>query len=121
MTDKKFTDEEIIKAVEICCNDEVHCRECPAWRDCKDGRKSTRLALDLINRQKAEIERCKKEVAKDILSAFIELDEAEPFDFEAYTEDEDFRAMFRQKTMRDVIDLVAKEYQIAKELTEGKK
>lgn len=42
-----MTDNEIIKALK-------ECEECHYYNDCE---KSTRLALDLINRQKAEIER----------------------------------------------------------------
>ena len=45
MTDKKFTDEQIIEALEIRMPHDVICRE----------------AYDLINRQKAEIERIQKE------------------------------------------------------------
>lgn len=47
MTDKKFTDEEIIKRLERCV---------------KRGNRNydTDIALDLINRQKAEIERLKE-------------------------------------------------------------
>lgn len=55
MTDKKFTDDEIIKALEVCGTDEQPCSMCPLWQICGDGRMtSTHLALDLINRQKAE-------------------------------------------------------------------
>lgn len=49
MTDKKFTDEEIIKRLERCV---------------KRGNRNydTDMVLDLINRQKSEIERLQKEV-----------------------------------------------------------
>lgn len=49
MTDKKFTDEEIIKRLEQCV---------------KRGNRNydTDIVLDLINRQKSEIERLQKEV-----------------------------------------------------------
>lgn len=66
MTDKKFTDEEIIKALMCHFNEELdeepfQCVDCPLYNDtlpsCTEALKS--YALDLINRQKAEIERLK--------------------------------------------------------------
>lgn len=51
MTDKKFTDEEIIKALE-CCKD-CCCKQCDEEPDFQE-------AIDLINRQKAEIEQLKR-------------------------------------------------------------
>lgn len=64
MTDKKFTDEEIIKALECHFNEEIdkepfRCVDCPLYNDtspsCTEALRS--YALDLINRQKAEIDR----------------------------------------------------------------
>lgn len=60
MTDKKFTDEEIIKALECHINAE-DCVSCEVFDWC-DEIILTKLVLDLINRQKAEIERLQKEV-----------------------------------------------------------
>lgn len=62
MTDHKFTDDEIIKALECCLNGNVYksaveiCSPCPFFHDgnCTDLLKQNALAL--INRQKAEIE-----------------------------------------------------------------
>ena len=56
-----MTDNEIIKALVCCANDGVNCKECPyefshteeKWCD----EVLQKDALDLINRQKAEIER----------------------------------------------------------------
>ena len=48
MTDKKFTDEEIIKALECCKN--CCCKQCDEEPDFQE-------AIDLINSQKSEIER----------------------------------------------------------------
>ena len=57
MTEKKFTDEEIKKALECCRTlDAEACKECPAESDCLHI-DLNELALDLINRQQAEIER----------------------------------------------------------------
>lgn len=57
-----MTDNEIIKALE-CCMDGRDCAECPAQGVCMhdyDCPKS--IALDLINCQKAEVERLKGEM-----------------------------------------------------------
>lgn len=67
MTDKKFTDEEIIKALECCISTttEEACAGCPFNKQklCdKDQWALERYALDLINRQKAEIEMLKSDV-----------------------------------------------------------
>ena len=66
MTDSKFTDDEIIKALECCLSGNVNksaveiCSPCPFFHDgnCTDLLKQNALAL--INRQKAEIERLRK-------------------------------------------------------------
>lgn len=69
MTYKKFTDEEIIKALMCHFNEELdedpfQCVDCPLYNDtspsCTEALKS--YALDLINHQKSEIERLQKEV-----------------------------------------------------------
>lgn len=57
-----MTDNEIIKALERCSTN-YNCGDCPYYcnaEDCPDPLMND--ALDLINRQKAEIERLKKEV-----------------------------------------------------------
>ena len=67
MTERKFTDEEVIKALELCftpkgTNDT--CAKCPYHKFgklCKIER--DRDALDLINRQRAEIEGLKEAYA----------------------------------------------------------
>lgn len=50
MTDKKFTDEEIIKSLECCKN--CCCKQCDEEPDFQE-------AINLINHQKTEIERLK--------------------------------------------------------------
>ena len=60
-----MTDNEIIKALE-CCSDWENgdtCKECPFYEelDCATTDRLDKYALDLINRQKAEIERLEKE------------------------------------------------------------
>ena len=61
-----MTDNEIIKALE-CCSQEDMCQSCPYGAACLDEKYVSVLskdALDLINRQKAEIERLKEEIHK---------------------------------------------------------
>lgn len=61
--ERKFTDDEIVKALN-CCGSE-NCRGCPYWDyKCHGGNQMIRDALDLINRQKAEIERLQKHNTK---------------------------------------------------------
>ena len=56
--ENRMTDDEIIKTFE-CCIKDVNCEKCPAKdEDCFINR--PQIALDLINRQKAEIERSKE-------------------------------------------------------------
>ena len=61
MTERKFTDEEIIKALECCyTNDSNDCYKCPYTAESTAemfcDKRLQKDALDLINRQKAEIE-----------------------------------------------------------------
>ena len=50
-----MTDNEIIKALEICVSEEIRCSECPFDEVC--GNFEIKDLLDLINRQKVEIEK----------------------------------------------------------------
>ena len=67
-----MTDEEIVKALECCTVDEItDCENCPLLREsCAIIRK---YALDLINKQKAEIERLteENEARKELLKIYI--------------------------------------------------
>ena len=58
MPDKKLPDNEIVKALECCTTNGASCKDCPAFVkvDRSNCKKYFRGALDLINRQKAEIE-----------------------------------------------------------------
>lgn len=66
MTDKKFTDEEIIEALDLCTqqNGSIPCYDCPCWNDDEQECKGIdyTAALDLIKRQKAEIENAKAKI-----------------------------------------------------------
>ena len=59
-----MTDNEIIKALECCTTKGAKCSDCPAFKkvDRSDCKKYFRGAIDIINRQQAEIERLKKKV-----------------------------------------------------------
>ena len=67
MTDKKLTDEEVVKALECCISTttEDACVGCPFNKQklCdKDQWALEKYALDLINRQKAEIDNLNKQM-----------------------------------------------------------
>ena len=78
-----MTDNEIIKALEHCCDEESECRKCPFNKKCeKDGERLITYALDLIERQQTRISEwvkeceelqerlidCEKTVAKQIFA-----------------------------------------------------
>ena len=60
----KMTDNDIKKALELCATiDSGNCKKCPCREICNENDGTlTKLTLDLINRQKAEIERLKKNI-----------------------------------------------------------
>ena len=62
MTDKKVTDEEIKSSLEVIATTR-NCNECKIrnckWGTCNCSQITANAALDLINRQKAEIEKLK--------------------------------------------------------------
>lgn len=68
MTDKKFTDEEIISSLELIATT-GNCNECKIrnckWGTCNCSQITANAALDLINRQKSEIERLKEKSIVD--------------------------------------------------------
>lgn len=63
MSDKKFTDEEIISSLKVVATTQ-NCNECKIrnckWGTCNCSQITANAALDLINRQRAEIERLKE-------------------------------------------------------------
>ena len=74
MTDHKFTDDEIVKALELCSKLDFsfkECDKCPYKGECgtKDGNLPAD-ALALINRQKAVIEILEKHLVFEIESAY---------------------------------------------------
>ena len=65
MTDKKFTDEEIVKALEQCVSIGEGCENCPFYEYTDCDKRLKECFNDLINRKDAEIE--KKDIEIDIL------------------------------------------------------
>ena len=56
-----MTDDEIMKALELCANRTIHsCKSCPCNGGVECNEKLNGEALNLINRQKAEIEKLNK-------------------------------------------------------------
>lgn len=99
MIDKKYTDEEIIKNLECHINAE-DCVSCEMFGCCEEIILTERV-LDLINRQKAEIERLNKKVEElsDVLSDTIRIRYAEA-KTEAYKE---FAERLKQSTVTAVV------------------
>ena len=66
MPDKNLTDAEIIKALECCSTYKGKCTDCPAFVkvDRSNCKKVLLGAVEIINRQKAEIERLQKTIDK---------------------------------------------------------
>lgn len=65
MTNKKYTDEEIIKALEYCNVDRSECDKCVLKRICESypfHSAVAEYAFDLINRQKAEADSAKAKI-----------------------------------------------------------
>lgn len=83
MTDKKLTDEEIIKALE----EEIHLAEYVDSDYCCNTEVSLlKSTLDLINRQKAEIEQWQEEANRWQTLSCQEIDDREEIEAEAYKE-----------------------------------
>lgn len=72
--ERKFTDNEIVKALECCCKDnyEGDCQNCPLQLNGGCNVILAEHALDLINRQKAEIDE-KSNRLREVLSIVAEL------------------------------------------------
>lgn len=112
-----MTDNEIIKALE-CCTDESYenCNECPYSIDAERCERMKLLEdiLDLINHQKAEIERLKKEIqiTKDAYTMLQTKNEI--IKFEAIKEFAErlkrkIDVVYSIKNLQDNIDNLAKE------------
>ena len=94
MSDRKFTDDEVIKALECCEEHKKDCSVCPSWLDCmSNDMPFLAAALALINRQKAEIERLRKyyfthdyhECHNEAIKEFAERLKATPVRFASIT------------------------------------
>ena len=142
MTDMKYTDEQIVKALECCANNEKdntcrYCSECPAsnWElddeECDCMHSMYTRSISIINRQKEEIERWQKfgytvgELARDRKEEIGRLKkEKETARSEAIKEfAERLKGHIVQTccVVTDDVDGIYKEInKIAKELTEGR-
>ena len=82
-----MTDNEIIKALECCAYNSV-CDGCPLREFCKTAKPSEfyKLIIDLINRQKAEIERLVGVIDKTDAAYFQKVDEVKRAKAEAIKE-----------------------------------
>ena len=65
-----MTDKEIIKALECCTTKGAKCSDCPAFKkvDRSDCKKYFRGAIDIINRQQAEIERLNNNISAMVVT-----------------------------------------------------
>ena len=99
-----MTDKEIIKALECCVNGE-DCPNCPLQEQFADCKPMTG-ALDLINRQKAEIERYEKE-HKENFDKWLILDERTKKRYaELYGE---AKAVVRAEAVKELLDKIEKQ------------
>ena len=75
MTDKKFTDEEIISSLKVIATtgncDECKIRNCK-WGTCNCSETTANAALDIINHQKLEVESLKSELSNTRRKALLE-------------------------------------------------
>jgi hypothetical protein len=119
MPDKNLTDSEIIKALECCTTNGASCKDCPAFVkvDRSNCKKYFRGALDLINRQKAEIERLwtcvcelKREVAKHEYN-YDPSDETQKIIENIMGEDgtEKFRARIKAEAHKELLQMLRRE------------
>ena len=110
MTDTQFTDEEIIKALELCNKpaDPEICENCPFCSDFKCLYILKANALKLINRQKAEIE--KLENARKKQAQFLSEERGQKYELidklsqvkaEAYKE---FAERLKEKKLQSTLD-----------------
>ena len=110
MTDTQFTDEEIIKALELCNKpaDPEICENCPFCSDFKCLYILKANALKLINRQKAEIE--KLENARQKQAQFLSEERGQKYELidkltqvkaEAYKE---FAERLKEKKLQSTLD-----------------
>ena len=110
MTDTQFTDEEIIKALELCNKpaDPEICENCPFCSDFKCLYILKANALKLINRQKAEIE--KLENARQKQAQFLSEERGQKYELidklsqvkaEAYKE---FEERLKEKKLQSTLD-----------------
>lgn len=91
---RTMTDNTIIKAMEHCCDEAANCEFCPFSQKCeKEGERLITYALDLIKRQKAEIEHLRQ-----MLSAAIAGQETMQRYFVSKGETDGIRLRYNEET-----------------------
>lgn len=130
MTEHKFTDEEVIKALELCFTPKgttVTCAKCPYHpfgKMCKIMRDKD--ALDLLNRQKAEVAywqdaaaNAKRETAREI---FEEIEKVIGDKYESYVFDNNDLDSIEQDAIINFSDEISDSFEeIKKKYTEEQK
>jgi len=108
---KPMTDNEIIKALE-CCSNRYDCYSCEYYNQyCKgDMNVTLKDALDLINRQKAEIEALiagqetlQKYIVTAKAEAIKEFAERLKKNFDTYTDEEESNALYMINLINDLV------------------
>ena len=115
----KLTDEQIIKALECCTQEDYRtaCKDCPCDDMCYTDLKSIdKFALDLINRQKAEIERLKnlESLEKFIYKKAHNIGTA----LECYFVDKEARDIAYESVINKLVDIEIARKEGIKELSE---
>ena len=126
MTTTNLTDEEIVKALDYCSKDAIclYEQECPFWEDKNCHTTLSRWALELINSQKAEIERLTKEQGYlisncgNLQRAFHELQVAREIQINELHEE---HAIVAEEIKQQAVKDTAKEIlnELKKEIDEG--
>lgn len=117
--ENRISDDEIISSLEVIATTR-NCSECKIrncnWGDCNCSQITANAALDLINRQKTEVERLQKEV--NLVSILFQ-DLQERYE-EAQTEIERLKGMFISQS-KDPMDFCGVLCDYAEELTDKAK
>ena len=71
-----MTDEQIVKALEYCSSSDLGmCKICPFYEQCENDEQLVKYTLDLIKRQKAEIEKLREKYDRAMFNLQAVLDE----------------------------------------------
>lgn len=102
-----MTDNEIIKALECCGDSYSTCAECPIKDDNGCNEQLANYALDIINRQQAEIERLKGKCENTQIGYNFAQDETKRLKKDKYklqkalNQSEDYRVMAKSEAVKE--------------------